>query len=190
MNILNLLNKDQYRVVKLTKGSTLFKEGSVCNSVGIMIEGKLKISSFLIDGKEIVYNELVENDIFGNNLVFSSNPAYKGDLVALIDSKIALINKKELIHILSTNKEFLVKYLEIQSNFSKKLNDKIKLLSIDSAIERLYYFLYINKNEISFNSIQDLAKQLNLSREATSRLISKLVKENKIKRTKNTIKTI
>lgn len=190
MNILNLLKLEQYHLRKLPKGNTLFHEGDTCKNIGIVIEGKLKISSFLSDGNEIIYNQLSTGDIFGNNLIFSSNPLYKGDIIALTDCQIALIDKKQLIEILSNNKDFLVQYLQIQSDFGKTLNDKIKLLSINSAEERLYYYLYINKNVISFDSIQDLANHLSLSREATSRLISKLIKEKKIKRTNNTIQII
>lgn len=187
MNILTLLKPKQYVVKKLPKDSTLFYEGDTCKSVGIVIQGNIKISSFLEDGHEVIYNTLKENDIFGNNLIFSSNPKYKGDIIALADSTIALIDKKELLTILANNQEFLIAYLQIQSNFGKALNDKIRLLSIESAEERFYYYLHINNNEISFSSITQLAKELSLSREATSRLISKLIKTKKIKRNKNTI---
>ena len=190
MNILNLLKTEQYQIKKLTKGSTLFHEGDTCRVIGIIIKGKIKISSFLIDGTEIIYNQLSNNDIFGNSLIFSSTPIYKGDIIALTDCEIAIIDKKQLLKLLSTNQDFLINYLQIQSNFSKSLNDKIKLLSIASAQERLYYYLYINKNVITFDSVQELAKQLSLSREATSRLLSKLIKEEKIIRTNNTIKLL
>lgn len=190
MNIIELLTNEQYSIKKLPKGSTLFHEGDTCRSVGVIIEGKLKISSFLIDGKEVIYNLLSTNDIFGNNLIFSSAPIYKGDIIALADCEIALIEKKQLLTILSNNQEFLIQYLQKQSDFSKSLNDKIKLLSIASAEERLYYYLYINQNELTFDSIQGLAKHLSLSREATSRLITKLVKEKRIIRTNNTIRMV
>lgn len=190
MNIIDLLKPEQYYTYKLAKGSTIFREGDTCKSIGIILKGKIKISSFLLDGNEIIYNQLNKDDVFGNNLIFSSNPVYKGDIVALMDCDIAFIDKDQLITILSTNQEFLIKYLQIQSNFSKSLNDKIKLLSIACAEDRLYYYLYINKNVVSFDSVQELAKHLSLSREATSRLLSRLVKEKKISRYNNTIRMI
>lgn len=190
MNILELLNTNQYKIKKLSKDSTLFHEDDECKYIGIIIKGKVKISSYLSNGNEVIFNQLVENDIFGNNLIFSSNPRYKGDIIAMQNSEIALIEKNELINILSNNKGFLLEYLKIQSNFSKTLNNKIKLLSINSAEERLYYYLHINSDEIEFDSVSDLSKDLYLSREATSRLISKLIKRNKINRINNTIKLV
>lgn len=188
MKILDYLKPGQYHIKKLAKDATLFREGEACKNIGIIIKGKVKISSFMPDGTEIIYNQLNENDIFGNNLIFSSFPIYKGDIIALSNCEIALLDKKQLLEALSNNQEFLVQYLQVQSNFGKALNDKIKLLSIASARERLFYYLYINKKEIQFASVQELANTLSLSREATSRLISALVKEKKIIRTKNTIK--
>ena len=143
--------------------------------------------SYLPDGNEIIYNSLKEGEIFGNNLVFSSEPYYKGNITAIEDALIGLLQKEDLLSILETNKDFLLEYLRIQSNFSKELNNRIRLLSLESAEERFLYYMHIHRNTITFRSISDLAKQLYLKRETLSRLISRFQKEKRIIRDDKTI---
>ncbi len=192
-NILSLLEKEERKLLNVhscNKNDVLHREGETCEEITIVSEGKIKIVSYSFSGKEIVFNELGKNQIFGNNLLFSSEPNYKGDVVSVDKSIVVTIKKDDLITLLSSNKEFLKEYLKIQSDFGKSLNSRIKLLSIDSALERFEYYLFINKGEVDFKSVTTLASELGLKRETLSRLISKLEKENAIKRSLHHISKI
>ena len=189
-NILSLLTKEEKALLKVktySKNQVIFKEGSLCDSIGILTSGKVEIVSYSFSGEDIVYNYLAKNQIFGNNLLFSSDPSYKGDVISRGETTIVFILKEDLIRLLSSNQKFLEAYLRVQSDFGKSLNSRIKLYSMNSAEERFEYFLFLNKNEIEYHSITSLASQLNLKRETLSRLISKLEKENAIKRSPHKI---
>ena len=193
MNILNLLNNKQYKkliIKEYNKDDVLFKENEKCTKIGILLEGKLSIQSYLEDGNIVIYNIINQDEMFGNNLIYSSNPYYKGLIISLTNCKVAFIDKQELTNLLKINNDFLMEYLSINSNFSKKLNDRIKLLSISSAKERLMYYFHINNNEIDYESITSLANELYLQRETLSRLINKLVKEKVIIKDKNRLKLL
>lgn len=193
MNILNLLNNKQYKkliIKEYKKDDILFKENEKCTKIGILLEGKLSIQSYLEDGNIVIYNIINQDEMFGNNLIYSSNPYYKGLIISLTNCKVAFIDKQELTNLLKINNDFLMEYLSINSNFSKKLNDRIKLLSISSAKERLMYYFHINNNEIDYESITSLANELYLQRETLSRLINKLVKEKVIIKDKNRLKLL
>lgn len=184
MNILEKLNKSEIektQIKKLTKGEILYSEGDVCENIGIIKSGHLQIVSYLEDGKEIIYNDLDKNKIFGNNLIFSSNPFYRGDIIAKQDTEVCLISKKVLLELFKENQDFLVAYLEEQSNFGKQLNLQIKLLTFNNVKDRVLYYLNINKNTIKYKSITDLANKLFLSRESVSRELHKLANEKIIK---------
>ena len=170
----------KYLELDVKNRETLFFEGDECRKIGIVISGRLSIVSYYSDGKEVIYNILEKGEMFGNNLIFSSEPFYRGDVVADEESKVLLIDKEEFLKAISSNKEILELFLREQSDFSKSLNLKIKLLTIDSAKERILYYLTINKNVITYKSITKLAKALYLSREVVSRTIYKLEKEGLI----------
>ncbi|MBQ1323965.1 MAG: Crp/Fnr family transcriptional regulator [Erysipelotrichaceae bacterium] len=182
MNIIALLNeKEKERLIykELRKGETLFYENDCCEEIGIVKYGKLLITSYPENGNPIIYNRLKEDDMFGNNLLFSSQPFYKGDVIAESDSGIILIKKDVLIGFLEENTDFLLAYLQIQADSGKRLHSRIRLLSIDSAQERFITYLRENGNKITYSSVSDLADDLFIRRETLSRLLSKLIK-NKV----------
>ena len=180
-NILQLIKKHEQKFERRSykKGETIFFEGDECKTIGVVEQGEVSIKSYFANGKEVVYNTIQKGEMFGNNLIFSSNPHYRGDVIAEQDSTIFFINKESLLSIMQKDIEFLNLYLTRQSDFSKTLNLKIKLLTISVASDRLIYFLTINKNKIQYKSITKLANELYLTRESLSRTLKKL-KENKI----------
>lgn len=190
MNILDYLTRKEkdYLIYKnYEKSNVIFHENDICEQVAFVIKGKVEVTSFNKDGSTITYNVFHENQMFGNNLVFASSNTFKGDVICAETSQIAFINKDQLILLLSNNKDFLTAYLKYSSDFTTSLNEKIKILSFASSYERLEYLLSINDNVINFSGVTNLSKRLFLTREATSRLLSSLVKEGKITKTKNKI---
>ena len=189
-NILSTLSKDEQKLLEvktLSKGEFLYREGQLCTQIAIVVSGQVKISSMNYSGAEVIFNVLNKGDIFGNNLIFSDDPTYKGDVIALKDSTIVLIKKENLENLLQSKKEFLFMYLNIQSNFGKRLNSTIKMLSFSSAEERFKYFLHESKDEIEFTTVTELADILHLKRETLSRVLTLLEKENVIKRSPHKI---
>lgn len=185
MNILDLLSdheKRSIKIIEVPKNKTLFYEGDVCSAVILVLDGEIVIKSETFKGKEIIYNTIHQNEVFGNNLIFSKHPFYKGDVISTKNTRIATILKQNLIELLQSNKNFLLEYLSIQSDFGKSLNNTIKILSCSSAEERLEMYLYQNNNQIEFTTITNLANKLGLERETLSRIISKQVKRHQLRR--------
>lgn len=191
-NIVQVLSKyTQYIEKKSFKaGKTIFLENDICQSVGIVKSGEISIKSYFANGKEVTYNVLLEGQMFGNNLIFSSNPRYRGDVISQKESEIWFLSKENLLKIIKEDEEFLVLYLTQQSDFSKTLNLKIKLLTISGAEDRLLYYLTFNKNKIIYKSVTKLADELYLTRESLSRTITKLVKYKKIIKSGKTLELV
>ena len=182
LDLLKNVEQDLYSTVSLHKEETLFREGDLCEEIGIITQGEIAIISYLEDGSEIIYNRLGRGGIFGNNLVFSTEPYYKGNIIAQTDTSITLIKKQDLLHLLETNKEFMLEYMKILSDQGKQLNTRIRLLSMSSAEEKLFYYMHEHKRRITVSSISDLARDLFLTRETLSRLLSRLSEEKRILR--------
>ena len=188
--LLNVLNKKEHQMVKgyqIAKGNIIYHEGDVCENIGIIISGKIDIVSYSFQGKEMLINSLKAGDVFGNNLLFSSSPIYRGDVVAKEKSVIAFINKENLMYLLQNNAEFLDLYLNIQSDFGKSLNARIQLLSFPNAEERLFYYASKNNGEINYKNVTTLAATIGVQRETLSRLLTNLVERHLIKKEKGKI---
>ena len=181
--LLLLLNSKEEKFVKYSsflKDEIIFTENSKCENIGIILSGTASIISYSFEGKDIVFKNLKKDDTFGENLIFSRAPFYRGNVIATTRCKIAFINKKDLLQILHENESFLIEYLNLQSENAKELNFRIKVLSFDNAYERFTYFMHINNNIFEMKTIKQLSQILGLSRETVSRLISKLVNEDKL----------
>lgn len=172
----------------LKKDDVLFREGDICHYACIVLDGEIIIRTIDDSGNEIVFAKTKKGQIFGNNLLFSNDKKYKGDVIATKDTKVLFIEEKELINILQTNIQFLIAYLSEQANIAKELNSKIKLSSLSSAKERFMFYLKEHNNSIEYASITSLSKELGLQRETLSRHLSKLKKEKIIIVSNNTIK--
>lgn len=185
--IINLLSDNErklFKTIKIKKDKTLFHENDECEGVGIVNNGTLTISSYTFEGREIIYNTLTKGNLFGNNLLFSKDAFYRGNVIAKTDAEIYFIRKTDLIYLLQNNADFLQKYLEINAEFSISLNSKIKLLSFSNAKDRIMYYFFINHNKVLFKNMSSLANNLFLSREATSRIINKMIKDKEIIKSK------
>jgi len=190
IELLNVLNKEEHKLVKgyqVAKNNVIFHEGDVCETIGIIISGKVDIISYSFEGKELLINSLKAGEIFGNNLIFSSEPVYRGDVIAQEKSVIAIINKENLVYLLQNNKDFLYLYLKAQSDKAKLLTSRIQLLSLVNAEERLFYYASKNDNVIVYKNVTTLAATIGVQRETLSRLLTSLIKRHLIKKEKGKI---
>ena len=188
--LLNVLSKKEHQMVKgyqIAKGNVVYHEGDVCESIGIVISGKIEIVSYSFEGKELLINSLKPGEIFGNNLLFSSSPIYRGDVVAKEKSVVAFINKENLIYLLQNNAEFLDLYLKAQSDKATALTARIQLLSFPNAEERLFYYASKNNGVITFKNVTTLAATIGVQRETLSRLLTNLIERHLIKKEKGRI---
>ena len=188
--LLNVLSKKEHQMVKgyqIAKGNIIYHEGDACENIGIIISGKIDIVSYSFEGKEMLINSLKAGEIFGNNLLFSSSPVFRGDVVAKEKSVVAFISRENLVYLLQNNKEFLDLYLQAQSDKAKALTARIQLLSFPNAEERLFYYASKNNGVITFKNVTTLAATLGVQRETLSRLLTSLIKRHLVKKEKGKI---
>ena len=180
MNILNLLNqkeKEKISYLNLKQNQILFHEGEECKSIFIIIEGQITILNYSLNGNEEIISILNKNDVFANALIFANNNYYLGEIIATKPTKLAIINKNELISLLQNNKSFLECYINLIAEKTIKFTIKTKLLSHKNIRSRILYYLEINNYSIKKN-ISFLAKELVLPRPSVSREISKMINED------------
>ena len=188
--LLNVLTKKEHQMVKgyqIAKGNIIYHEGDACENIGIIISGKVDIVSYSFQGKEMLINSLKAGEIFGNNLLFSSSPVYRGDVIAKEKSVVAFINKENLVYLLQNNSEFLELYLQAQSDKAKTLTARIQLSSFANAEERLFYYASKNNGVITFKNVTTLAATIGVQRETLSRLLTSLIERHLIKKEKGKI---
>lgn len=180
--LLELLTKDERDLVKIKSFKNkeiAFYEDQECNEFSILLSGEIRIISYNDSGRSLTYRVITPGEVFGNNLLFSSDNKYKGNVISCSDSSLAIISKKSLLKILKNNDDFFIEYLRIQSDFGKELNKRIQILSSSDAKEKIINYISLNGGKVMIKSITLLADELAMTRENLSKCLSYLIK-NKI----------
>ncbi|MBP5446161.1 MAG: Crp/Fnr family transcriptional regulator [Acholeplasmatales bacterium] len=162
------------------KNALIFLEGEQCRNVCIVKKGEISITTSTYDSL-VEINNLKENEIFGDSLIFSTDNRYLGSIMAVKDTTLCIISKDNWLKLLE-NKEILKNYLEIVSNKVFKIQSKVKILSQKSIREKILFYLIteskrINKKTIRIKSKESLALFLNVPRPSLSRELIKLKDE-------------
>ncbi len=180
--ILKLIDEGTLKISSYKAGDIIYREGEVCSSLGYILKGKINISTISEEESEETISVINEGGFFGHFLMFQDKKKYLGDINVSVSSKIVFISKTLLLNLLTNDKEFLEAYLSIITNESFLVKQQVKLLSHKKSIDRVIYYLKTNSinNHIEIKSITLLSKKVNLPRETVSRMISKLIKENKL----------
>lgn len=176
---------EQGKITNYKNGDIVFNETDICNKVGYILKGKVKISTFTESEGEVTFNFLVTNEVFGDLLVFSDYPNYPGIAECLENTTISFINKKRLLELFREDNIFLTNFLNIITNKGVLLNKKNKLFAHKNIEERLTYYLLhmakkVEKNKIYFKSVTDIAHILSIPRPSLSRVLHKMESEDKL----------
>ena len=150
------------------------------------------------DGKDIYYQGKTDKELPVTTEItytLDGNPVQPDELAGKsghLKIDFSYINHEkeeaeELMKALSASPEFLELYLKQQSDFSKTLNFKIKLMTIGNARDRFLYYLTFYNKQITYKSVTKLAKELYLTRESLSRTMYKMAKDGEIKIENKTI---
>ena len=106
----------------------------------------------MYNDKEIKFNFLRKNSMFGHNLLFNQNLKYKAHIIAVGNTKILHLNKEEFLKSLQ-NPNILEEYLKYMSWFTINDKEAIKILKIQKLEDRIFYILNTNKKVYRFKNI-------------------------------------
>ncbi len=179
-----------------TKGEVLFFEGDVCEHLGIVTEGSVELQTIFPTGKVITHLEMKAPSVFGEALIYGSHNNYPVTVIASSKCRVLLVDREKLIHGLTHHPILLSNFLELLSQKLFMMNDKIKLLSLDTIRKKLsMFFLGEYKRQkstmltISLTQ-KELAEHLAIQRPSLSRELLKMKEEGVIDYYKDSIKLL
>ncbi|MBN2657135.1 MAG: Crp/Fnr family transcriptional regulator [Spirochaetales bacterium] len=164
--------------LNLDKSEVLHRPDETCKSLGYLLSGRLVMKKYLSTGKELYLTEFKAGDIFGELLVLSGEK-YKGWLVAEEPSQVFELSYIKLNKLLSDPAYKTLYFREISRRVSR-MTERIEILSYKKVSDRIIIYLINHFEEgkpfrINISLLSDI---LDCSREALSRTVSSLEKEN------------
>lgn len=166
--------------------------------IGIVVEGELNLVSQKYSGSKIIITSLIENDFFGEALVFAKNNKMPYSLVSVTKSEVLFIPKDFFVNTceLSCNfhNKLVANMLSILSDKLTMLNNKMKILNSETIRNKIAIYLisiYEKTNSMMFEipmKRQELSEYLNTTRPSLSREFSNMQNEGILELYRSTVK--
>lgn len=170
----------------------IIREGQFITNFPIVIEGLIRITRNSEDGNELLLYFLKKNEICAMSLTCcmtslkSTIKATAEEYTQVIMLPVAFLDSWIVKY--PTWKQFVMQ--TFQNRFAELIDvvDSIAFMKLDERLIKYFNYRYSTFGSSTFKGThQDLALQLNTSREVISRLLKKLEKEGKIKISRNFI---
>ena len=177
-------------VKRFKKNDVILHEEDTSKFMYIILSGKVKVIQITEDAKEILLAIHQAGEFFGE-MSFIDGKTSPATIVAADDCVINIISRDEFYSTIITHKQILYNLLLILCSRLRESWDKIQLLNLKNASERLKILFYMLSNkygEITSKGItlniklthQEIAEMSGMARETVTRVLDKWNKEGEI----------
>ena len=165
--------------IKIKSKAFIFKEGETPNYLFFIVSGKIKTVKTNESGKEYITELKLPGDSFGYTTLLDEK-LYRESAVAIEDSEVALIPKKDFYKLLYSNNDVSIKFIKFITNNLLESEERLIKLAYDSGrkktAEALFFlykkylpqsnFGYINVQRENISAIAGISPE-NISRNLT-----------------------
>jgi len=193
----SLSDEEKVRVMNMScrknwkKKEVIYSEKDVADKLYFLKSGKIKVSRYSEDGKEMILSILQQGDVFGETSIISEeNTKHKEVVEVLEDTLTCELSIEDVRKVLKTNLDFNQSILTLIGNRHKKVQDRLEALFFKSTPERIKGFIkemadelgmpIVNSKEIEikFNlKHEDIAKLTATTRQTVTSILNQLQKE-------------
>jgi CRP/FNR family transcriptional regulator, dissimilatory nitrate respiration regulator len=181
-NIELILKMVPYRTRKYQTGLTIVQSGEHVNSLIIVLKGAVKGVMADFAGRVIKIEEIPAPGALAAAFIFGNMNKYPVTVIAVTDSELLYIDKSDFLKVLMKNDSLLINFLNMISNRSQFLSEKIKFLNFKTIKGKLANLILqkVGKDGSSSNlgmTQNDLADFFGVTRPSIARAISELEKD-------------
>ena len=183
--IKNILEKTKYEIKKYSPNEAIAFRGDEVKGLYIVLKGILTTEMLTEEGNVIKIEELVQSDIIASAFIFGKKNSYPVDLIAKNKSEILFIERKEFLKLLFSQEKILENFLNEISNKAQLLTTKIWNSFNNKTIKKKFcdYVKKSQENDKFFiENLGALAEFFGVERPSLSRVLSDLVKNEKLER--------
>ncbi len=183
--VIRRIRSDQYlsatphRLRKYSAGSLIAQNGEVVSSLMVVVSGTVKGEMVDYSGKVIKIEDVPAPGSLAAAFMFGGRNVFPVNVVSVSDSEILSILKVDFLRLLVENEKILVNFLNLISNRSQFLSEKIKFLNFKTIKGKLAQYILqkasAGQSEIVFDMTQnDMAEFFGVARPSIARAIGEL----------------
>ena len=160
------------------KNEVVYDKTNFYRSLGIVLEGRLRVTKENADKRPIVMSTLQRGAIFGAAALFNSEPEYATKITAIERSRVLFLPQRLVKRMIEREPDIAENYIRYLSERILFLNRKIYFLTAGTAEQRLAGFLLDSLAVGEFSempmTMHRLADALNMSRASLYRAFDEL----------------
>jgi CRP/FNR family transcriptional regulator, dissimilatory nitrate respiration regulator len=174
-----------YKLKKFHEGTMISQSGETVSSLLIVISGVVKGEMVDYAGRVIKIEDIPAPGALASAFIFGNKNKFPVNVVAVSDGELLMIEKPDFLKLLMKNDAILANFLDMISNRSQFLSEKIKFLNFKTIKGKLaHYILQKAGNasiEVSLGMTQnDLADFFGVARPSVARALHDLEEEGYI----------
>jgi CRP-like cAMP-binding protein len=179
------LDNINYTIKIYRKNELFIRQGDICDALYMLTQGSVKTEMITENGSLLGIEIIKAPRPLAPAFLFSDNNHFPVDVTALEEIEIMRIPKEEIVRLMSTNPDFMQKYLTHNANRTQFLTNRLQLLSIKTIKGKLAHFLLETANgsdksfEINRNQTE-LADFFGVARPSLARSLSEIVQDSLI----------
>jgi CRP-like cAMP-binding protein len=174
-----------HRIKRFKSGSLVSQCGDLVNSLMIVISGIVKGEMVDYAGRVIKIEDIHAPGALASAFMFGTNNRFPVNVICVSDAEILIIDKRDFLKLLMNNDRILVNFLNMISNRSQFLSEKIKFLNFKTIKGKLAQYIlqksgsekHIIYLEVTQN---DLADFFGVARPSVARALGELEEEGLI----------
>ncbi|MCF6403006.1 Crp/Fnr family transcriptional regulator [Chitinophaga filiformis] len=180
----------------ITAGESLIQTGQYFRSTMLVVEGRLKLYREGEDGHEFFMYYLLPGDACALSMVCATRPHQTSEIMAkAVEDSVVIMVPLEMMEDLM--QEFKSWYSFVVETYRRRFEELLSI--VDQVIfkgmdERLVVYLSNQQKALKTNKLfithQEIATDLNSSREVISRLLKKMEQQNKLELHRNYIQML
>ena len=183
--IKDILEKIKYEIKKYSLNESIAFRGDEVKGLYIILKGTLITEMLTEEGNVIKIEELVPSDVIASAFIFGKKNSFPVDLAAKDEAEILFMERKEFLKLLFSEEKILENFLNEISNKTQLLTSKIWNSFNNKTIKKKFCD-YVKRNQknnlFSIQNLGALAEFFGVERPSLSRVLSELVKDEKLER--------
>ena len=169
-----------YRRKEYKAGDRVVRVGDTCDWLMLLAEGTVESRMGAQSGKEVVIERMQAPMILAPAFLFAKNHTIPVEVTMTTDGVVWYIHREAFFKFMTTHPEVLQRFLEVLSDRSHFLSNKVRSFAVKSLRDRVLDYV---KQQGAITNVAEAAEMLGVARPSLSRLIADLQDEGVLERT-------
>ena len=177
--IVKILSVVPHHIKKYKSGTLISQSGEPVNSLMVVMTGVVKGEMVDYAGRVIKIEDIPAPGALASAFMFGNKNRFPVNVVAISDTELLIIDKPDFLKLLIIEDKILVNFLDMISNRSQFLSEKIKFLNFKTIKAKLAHYILQKAGKdgssVTLDMTQnDLADYFGVARPSVGRALGEL----------------